>query len=102
MLELLVPAPVDDAGDVECAAYLCVSVSGDEVLVVVPSFNDFPASVDSELVCDCADAVSDPESVIRTDNSFVGGVDLHVGTGASGQGAVVAGGGMGGSGWPAN
>lgn len=64
VLELVVPAPVDDAEEVECAANWCVSVSGDEDVVLMPDACDFRTVVDGELVGDYLDSVSNPESEV--------------------------------------
>lgn len=78
VLDLVVPAPVVDAGDVECAADLCVYVSGDEVLVVMPGGCYFGTGANADLVGDCPDSFPYPESVVGADDAFVGYVDLHI------------------------
>src|SRR6185312_5258336 len=102
VLKLVVPAPVDGIGDVESSTDLGVSVSCDEILVVVPRRYDFWAGADAELSGRHSGAFSDPESVVGANDAFVGGVDLHVRACAAGQGAVVAGGGVGCADWAAN
>lgn len=63
LLKLVVPATVDDAGDAECAADVCMSVSGEEDLVAIPDGFDFRTDANTDLVGDCPDCF--PSSRVR-------------------------------------
>lgn len=91
VVELVIPAPVDDSGNVEGFADSGASVPCDEVPVVVPGCGDLGAVADGQLVRDPCDTVSKPEAVAQADDLFVGAVDLNETAGAAGEGAVVAG-----------
>jgi hypothetical protein len=85
------PPPIDGTASFEGLTHLRVSVTGDEVLVVVPGQGDLRAVTRAELVSSPGYAFTGPERMFGADDAFVCGVDLHIGSGTEGQGAAVVG-----------